>query len=410
MHTIVIGAGIGGCATALALHAQGISVTMYEAVRDITPLGVGINVLPHAMGVLDELGLLETLRPLGVETAELAFFNRHGQLIWREPRGLAAGYQVPQISIHRGRFQLALLEVVKERLGPDAVRAGHALRSFTVGDSNTRPTVELENRTTGETVFDTADVVIACDGIHSVARSTFEPNQGAPQWSGNVLWRAATRHPGFLTKRSMFMAGYRPHKFVAYPITEPDADGLQLVNWIAELDRRDTGLLGREEWNKRVEKSVFADRFADWRFDWLDIPALIEQTEEIFEFPMVDRDPLSHWSHGRVTLLGDAAHPMYPIGSNGASQAILDASAIAVALKTHTDPTDALRAYEWERLPATARIVLANRQHGPERVLDMAEERSPAGFSAIGDVFADGELEGISAQYKQIAGFSRPVG
>ena len=411
MHTIIIGAGIAGCATALALHAQGIEVTIYESVRDVAPLGVGINVLPHAMGVLNQLGVLELLRPMGVETAELAFFNRHGQLIWREPRGLAAGYDVPQISIHRGRFQLALLDVVRERLGADAVRTGHALRTFTVGDGVTRPTVELENRLSGETVDDTADVVIACDGIHSIVRRTFEPNQGMPHWSGNVLWRAATRHQGFLTKRSMFMAGYLPHKFVAYPITDPDpdADGYQTVNWIAELNRSEHGLSGREEWNKRVDKSVFADRFADWKFDWLDVPALIEQTDEVFEFPMVDRDPLQHWTHGRVTLLGDAAHPMYPVGSNGASQGILDAAAIAVALKEHTDPIDALRAYESVRLPATAKIVLANRQHGPERVLDMAEDRSPGGFAHISDVFADGELEAISAQYKQIAGFSRPV-
>ena len=409
MHTIVIGAGIGGCVAALALHAQGIDVTLYEAVREIAPLGVGINVLPHAMGVLNQLGLLDALRPMGVETAELAFFNRHGQLIWREPRGLAAGYDVPQLSIHRGRFQLALLSVVQERLGADSVRTGHSLRSFTVGDSTIRPTVELENRTSGEAVHDTADVMIACDGIHSLVRNTFEPNQGAPHWSGNVLWRAATRHPGFLTKRSMFMAGYLPHKFVAYPITDPDADGFQIVNWIAELNCRDRGLAGRETWNKKVDKSVFAERFSEWRFDWLDIPALIEQTGEVFEFPMVDRDPLKQWTHGRVTLLGDAAHPMYPVGSNGASQAILDAAAIASALKAYSDPGDALRSYESERLPATAKIVLANRQHGPERVLDLAEERAPGGFANIREVFAEGELEGISAHYKQIAGFSRPA-
>ena len=409
MHTIVVGAGIGGCVTALALHQRGIHVTLYESVREVAPLGVGINLLPHAMGVLKDLDLLDTLLPLGVETAELAFFNRHGQLIWREPRGLAAGYDVPQLSIHRGRFQLALIDAVRTRLGPDAMRTGHALRSFTPGDGGTRPTVEFEDRISGATVHATADVVIACDGIHSIVRSTFEPGQGDPHWSGNILWRAATRHPGFLTRRSMFMAGHLPHKFVAYPITEPGPDGLQTVNWIAELNRRSQGLSGREAWNKRVDKSLFADRFSDWRFDWLDIPALIEQTDEVFEFPMVDRDPLESWTHGRVTLLGDAAHPMYPIGSNGASQAILDAAAVATALVEHPEPTVALRAYESVRRPATARIVLANRQHGPERVLDLAEERAPGGFTHVNDVFAEGELEGISAQYKQIAGFSRPV-
>lgn len=408
MRVIVIGAGIGGCTAALALHQQGIEVTVYESVREPAPLGVGINVLPHAMAVMQRLDLLEALLPLGLQTAELAFFNRHGQLIWREPRGLAAGYDVPQLSVHRGRLQLALIDEVRLRLGSDSLRMGHALRTFTTGDSHARPTVELEDRIAGGSVTDTADLVVACDGIHSVVRKTFAPHEGAPHWSGNMLWRAATRHPGFLTHRSMFMAGHLPHKFVAYPITEPDADGMQIVNWIAELNRSEQGLSGREAWNRKVDKSLFADRFADWNFDWLDIPALIEQTDDVFEFPMVDRDPLERWSHGRVTLLGDAAHPMYPIGSNGASQAILDAAALADSIKTIADPVDALRAYESVRLPATAKIVLSNRQHGPERVLDLSEARAPGGFSSVEEVFAPGELEGISAQYKQIAGFSRP--
>jgi 5-methylphenazine-1-carboxylate 1-monooxygenase len=408
MRAIIIGAGIGGCAAALSLHRRGIDVTVYESVREIEPLGVGINLLPHAMQVLDDLDIAQTLIPLGVPTAELVFFNRHGQLIWREPRGLAAGYDVPQLSVHRGKLQLALVNAVIERIGRDNVRTGHALRTFTPGSVADRPTVELEQRLTGETITETADVVIACDGIHSVVRQTFNPNQGPPHWSGNILWRAATRHRGFLTKRSMFMAGHLPHKFVAYPITEPDADGLQTVNWIAELNRESEGLGGREGWNKKVDKSLFADRFADWKFEWLDIPELIAAADEVYEFPMVDRDPLNTWTYGRVTLLGDAAHPMYPIGSNGASQAILDSAALASALNEHADPCDALRAYESVRRPMTAKIVMSNRVHGPERVLDLAEQRAPGGFTDITTVFAPNELEDISAQYKQVAGFSRP--
>ncbi len=409
MRAIIIGAGIGGCAAALSLHQRGISVTVYESVRDIEPLGVGINLLPHAMRVIDDLGLATSLLPLGVETSELAFFNRHGQLIWREPRGRAAGYDVAQLSVHRGKLQLALVDAVAERIGKDNLRTAHALRRFTSGSATERPTVELEQRLTGETITDEADIVIACDGIHSVVRQTFVPDQGPPHWSGNVLWRAATRHRGFLTKRSMFMAGHFPHKFVAYPITEPDADGLQTVNWIAELNRESEGLSGREGWNKKVDKSLFADRFADWTFDWLDIPELIEAADDVFEFPMVDRDPLDTWTYGRVTLLGDAAHPMYPVGSNGASQAILDSAALAAALVDHSDPEDALRAYESVRRPMTAKVVMSNRGHGPERVLDIAEERAPGGFTDIASVFAPTELEDISAQYKQVAGFSRPV-
>jgi 5-methylphenazine-1-carboxylate 1-monooxygenase len=408
MRAIVIGGGIGGCVTAMALQARGIEVTVYESVRELAPLGVGINILPHAMGVLRDLELLDLLVPLGVQTAELVFFNRHGQLIWREPRGLAAGYEVPQISVHRGQLQLALFGAMQQRLPHDSVHPGHTLTAFTPGDEHTLPTVTLENRITGELVHDQADVVIACDGIHSVIRKTLVPGDDQPNWSGNILWRAATRHPGFLSKRSMFMAGHLPNKFVAYPISEPDAEGMQMVNWIAELNRSAAGLSGRENWNKKVDKSLFADQFSTWKFDWLDIPALIEQTDDVYEFPMVDRDPLEQWTYGRVTLLGDAAHPMYPIGSNGASQAILDAAAISTALVNHNSPTDALLAYESVRRPATSRIVLSNRQHGPERVLDMAEERAPNGFNHIDEVFADGELGAISAQYKQVAGFTPP--
>ena len=392
----------------MALAARGLEVQVYESVRELAPLGVGINLLPHAMAVLRDLDLLDTLLPMGVQTAELAFFNRHGQLIWREPRGLAAGYEVPQISVHRGQLQLALFGAAEQRLPLESVRTGHTLVSFSTGDQTTLPTATFENRFTGELVHEQADVIIACDGIHSTIRKGLVPGQDEPNWSGNVLWRAATRHPGFLSKRSMFMAGHLPHKFVAYPISEPDSEGMQTVNWIAELNRSAEGLSGREAWNKKVDKSLFADRFADWKFDWLDIPALIEQTSDVFEFPMVDRDPLKQWTHGRVTLLGDAAHPMYPIGSNGASQAILDAAALSLALVSHSSPTDALHAYEATRRPATSRIVLSNRQHGPERVLDIAEQRSPNGFSSITNVFAPGELETISAQYKQVAGFTPP--
>jgi 5-methylphenazine-1-carboxylate 1-monooxygenase len=408
MRAIVIGAGIGGCVAALALQQKGIEVTVYESVREIAPLGVGINLLPHAMRVLADLDLINELLPLGVQTAELAFFNRHGQLIWREPRGVAAGYDVPQLSVHRGKLQLALVAAVRQRVEEGNLRTAHALTSFTVGSPDERPTVTLEHRITGETVTDSADVVVACDGIHSLIRQSFNPSEGPPHWSGNVLWRAATQHAGFLTKRSMFMAGHLPQKFVAYPISEPDSNGLQAINWIAELNREAEGLSGREGWNKRVDKSLFADRFADWTFEWLDIPGLIEQTQDVFEFPMVDRDPIDTWTYGYVTLLGDAAHPMYPIGSNGASQAILDAAALAAALVEYDDPAVGLRAYEATRRPATAKIVLSNRAHGPERVLDLAEQRSPEGFASVSEVFATGELEDISALYKQLAGFSRP--
>ena len=415
MKVVIAGGGIGGLTAAMALHANGIDVTVYEAVQALQPLGVGINVLPHAMAQLDRLGLLTTVLPLGVPTAELCFFNKHGQLIWREPRGLAAGYPVPQLSVHRGRLHMALLAEATARLGAERIITGHAIRGFE--QTGKGVALELEARADGRVFADQADVLIGADGIHSAVRRQFHPHEGLPQWSGNVLWRATTRTRGFLTGRSMFMAGHLPHKFVAYPLTEPDADGMQVINWIAELDRRDVGLADREDWNRQGVLADFLPRFEQWVWDWLDVPALIRGADAIYEFPMVDRDPLERWTVGRVTLLGDAAHPMYPIGSNGASQAIIDALTIAdllgaAAADRHAGAAAidaALEAYDNERRPKTAAIVLSNRQHGPEVMLDLAEQRAPDGFDDITTVFADGEREAISARYKQTAGFVPPA-
>ena len=407
MRVIVAGGGIGGLTAAMALHAVGIDVQVYESVQELQPLGVGINVLPHAMAQLDRLDLLPTVLPLGVPTGELCFFNRHGQLIWREPRGLAAGYPVPQLSVHRGRFHMALFAEARARLGDDRVVAGHAVQHF-AEQTDGRVRVELLRRDDGSTVVDTADVLVGADGIHSTVRAAFHPDEGMPRWSGNILWRATSQVEPFLTGRAMVMAGHQPHKFVAYPLTDVGADGRCTVNWIAELDRRHIGLAKREDWNKRGDLADFLPRFEDWVWDWLDIPALIRGAEATYEFPMVDRDPLDRWTHGRVTLLGDAAHPMYPIGSNGASQAILDALSLADHLSGTHDIDAALRAYDDERRPKTAAIVLSNRQHGPERMLDLAHERAPEGFADVLDVFAEGEREAIAAQYKQVAGFSLP--
>jgi 2-polyprenyl-6-methoxyphenol hydroxylase-like FAD-dependent oxidoreductase len=400
MKVLIAGAGIGGLTSALALHARGIESCVFESVRELAPLGVGINLLPHAMAVLDELGLLEEIAALGVRTGELCYFNRHGQLIWREPRGLDAGYPVPQISVHRGELQLALLRAVRARLGDDTVRTASPLGSFESRADGVRARFGA--------VETAGDLLVGADGIHSSVRRRFQPHEGAPHWSGNVLWRATARAKPFLTGRSMFMAGSRRVKFVAYPITAAGDDGLCLVNWVAELDRSHAPVAEREDWNRRGALADFLPAFEGWKFPWLDVPALIRAAPAVYEFPMVDRDPLPGWTHGRVTLLGDAAHPMYPIGSNGASQAILDARALANALADEKDAGAALARYETERRPPTAKIVLSNREHGPECVLDFAEERAPDGFARVEDVFAPGELEGIAARYKQVAGFARP--
>ncbi len=407
-RVLVAGGGIGGLTAALTLHDAGCDVTVFEAAAEIRPLGVGINVLPHAMAALDRFGLVEPLVAAGVATSELRFVNRHGQLIWREPRGRAAGYPVPQVSVHRGVLQLTLLEAVRERLGPDAVRTGLAVHAFATDDAGRARRVEARftDRATGGEVVERADLLVAADGIHSAVRRALHPDEGPPLWNGQLLWRAVSQAPPCLDGTTMVMAGSNRTKFVAYPLTGPGDDGLCTINWIAELNRTGHPAPAPEDWNRAGDPAEFGPSFADWAWDWLDVPALIASAEGVFEFPMVDRDPLDSWLHGRVVLLGDAAHPMYPVGSNGASQAILDARALAEAVVAEPSLDAALARYEAERLPATAAIVAANRRGGPEQVLDLAEERAPEGFSDIAEVFATGELDAIAARYKQVAGFT----
>ena len=250
--------------------------------------------------------------------------------------------------------------------------------------------------------------MIAADGIHSEVRKFYYPNEGAPKFSGRILWRGITESSSFLTEKTMIMAGYQDQKFVAYPVDPLAESGRSLMNWIAELTIEGEAP-SRSDWNRKVDKEVFAPAFADWDFGWLNVPKLIEETDSVFEFPMVDRDPLPRWSFGRITLLGDAAHPMYPIGSNGASQAILDADALGEALLSGQTAETALRAYEETRLGQTAAIVLANRQNGPEEVMQIVEERAPEGFNQLHDVISQKELEDIANKYKHIAGFDRTI-
>ena len=400
MKALIAGAGPGGLTAALFLDRAGIECEVYESAAEIRPLGVGLNLLPHAVRELTILGLGERLAGAGVATAELAYFNKFGAEIWREPRGIAAGYRWPQYSIHRGAFQRLLLE----RFGVERVHTGRHLASFEQDHGGV--TAQFVNRETGEPFEECrGDVLIAADGIHSAARRTFYPDESPPPYCGRVLWRAVTEAEPFLTGRSMIMAGYADRKFVAYPITEA-VNGRATINWVADV-RAGDGQPPPRDWNRRADPAKALEHFADWRFDWLDVPALIAGAEAMFEYPLVDRDPLPRWSFGRVTLLGDAAHPMYPIGSNGASQAILDAAALAASLSAIGDPVEALRAYEAERREKTAAIVLSNRQQGPEIVMQMVEERAPNGFRNLHDVISREELEAVANRYKAVAGFER---
>lgn len=417
MKTLIIGGGIGGLSLALMLHARGIATRIVEAAPEIRPLGVGINVQPSAVAELTMLGLLDRLDATGVRTAEVAYYNKLGQHIWTEPRGVDAGYAVPQFSIHRGRLQMLLFDAVRERLGPAAIETGVEATSVTPDTGQ----AVLRSRLDGSVRVEQADAIIAADGIHSAIRRQFYPDEGLPRFSGRILWRATSYDRPWLSGRTMIMVGHADQKLVAYPITTPDAEGRALLNWIAEL-RVPGDTPPKDDWNREVPKSVFAPAFESWQFPWLDVPKLFDGAERVFEFPMVDRDPLPKWSVGRVTLLGDAAHPMYPIGSNGASQAVLDARVLAdelekaapivVAAASGTGAAAtageaierALQAYEADRLPKTARIVLANRGQGPDHVMQIVEERAPNGFGHVHEVASHEELVSIAAQYKAIVG------
>lgn len=409
---IIAGAGVGGLATALSLHAVGLTnIDIYEASHHLTTLGVGINVQPSAVLILRNLGLLEALEKTAIKTQDLNYYNRHGDAIVSEDRGLKAGYAVPQFSIHRGEFQMLLLSAVKERLGSDRVHLGHSLSKFSQDDKSvTAFFVNRHDYSPAQTPHVTGDVLIAADGINSTARKMLYPDEGPPRFSGRMLWRGCLERAPYLSGASMLWAGHADQKFIAYPISQRSADrGLSLVNWIAELrirDKDDADLTPpKTDWTRAVPTDVFAGPFAEWKCGGLEMKQLIDKTDKVFEFPMSDRDPVERWSFGRLTLLGDAAHAMYPIGSNGASQAIIDAESLAKHLASELDVESALKAYEQERLPPTAKIVMANRANGPDHVLQMAEERAPDGFENVHDVIPKEELEGIGKAYKAVAGF-----
>lgn len=406
MNVLIVGGGIGGLTLALSLHQANIPVHVYESVPEIKPLGVGINLLPHATREFEALGVLDRLAAAAVENREMCFYNRHGQEISVEPRGLAAGYKWPQLSIHRGRLQMILLEIVKERLGADKVITGHHCRY--VDQTRDGATVYFDDPVTGENIGSVdADIVVAADGIKSTIRRQNLPTEGEPRYSGINMWRGVTRGKPFLSGNSMVLAGsLRTGKFVIYPIVDNvDDSGLTLINWIAEIE---TDKYLTEDWNRQSGTENFYDHFADWHFDWLDVPDLINNADAIYEFPMIDREPIDQWTYGRTTLLGDAAHPMLPRGSNGAGQAILDARVLTRCLTENDIPMEALKTYEAERRPATADIVRMNRTSGPDVFLTVIDERTGGKkFDHIDDVISPEELKELADNYKITAGFEK---
>jgi len=405
MTVLIAGGGIGGLTLALSLHQIGVAARVFESVAELKPLGVGINVLPHAVRELTELGLLEKLDALGVRTRELVYFSKHGQPIWSEPRGLEAGYKWPQFSVHRGTLQQILLDAATERLGSENILTSHHLAGW--ADTGDGVRADFIDKATGRSAgsHDGA-ILIAADGIHSAVRERLYPQEGPPIWNGRILWRGITASDAFLSGRTMIMAGHEILKFVCYPISrDADASGKHQINWVAERHMPPTYQWRREDYNRTAKLDEFLPWFTDWKFDWLDVPGLIQNCPRAYEYPLVDRDPIPQWTFGRVTLMGDAAHPMYPIGSNGASQAILDARVLTREILAHGETHAALEAYEAERCPATTDLVMLNRRNGPEQVMQLVEERAPDGYQTVTDVLSLQELEDIAANYKRVAGF-----
>jgi 2-polyprenyl-6-methoxyphenol hydroxylase-like FAD-dependent oxidoreductase len=404
-EVIIVGAGVGGLTLGLALHAAGISCRVFESAAEIRPIGVGINLLPHATKELAALGLEQALAGVAIATKDATFFNRFGQLIYQEPLGRAAGYDHPQFSIHRGDLQMVLLDAFRRQVGHSRLLTNHHCIGVEQDDGGVSVSfVDGPGGTSRTTVR--GSVAIACDGIHSAIRKQFYPDEGEPRYSGVNMWRGVTRWKPVLSGASMVRAGWLSHgKMVIYPIRPAGADGLQLINWVAEIE---TPNFRKRDWTRPGSIDDFIGAFADWQFDWLDVPAFIRAADSVLEFPMVDQDPLPRWSFGLITLLGDAAHPMVPRGSNGAGQAILDARALTSALLEHANPAEALAAYEKQRLEATTRIVLTNRTNPPDAILrEVFQRTGDQPFGVIDDVISRDELTALSEGYKRIAGYSK---
>jgi len=397
MRVAIVGGGIAGLAFALALHQRGLSCTVYESAREVKELGVGITLLPHGMRELTALGLEERLRAVAIENEESVFFNRFGQLIYREARGRFAGYEHPELGIHRGKLHRALFEAAMERLPAGTIVTGHRC------DAVEQDASGVSIRIGGEVIR--ADVAVACDGFNSGVRRQFYPDE-RPAFTGINTWRGVTRRKPILGGRSYLRIGtVETGKIVIYPIVDDvDGAGNQLINWMAEMRMPGEPM---NDWNKPGRLEDFIGIYGDWRFGFLDVPEMIRAADTILEYPMVDKDPVDRWTFGRITFMGDAAHPMYPRGSNGAAQALIDARVLADELAKGGDPMAALAAYEGARREATAKIVRTNRQFPPDYIIMKVDELTGGKpFDNIDDVISQAELRELSDNYKRIAGFA----
>lgn len=404
MEVAIVGGGICGLSLALNLKERGVACRVYERAPEIKPLGVGITLLPHAMREFSALGLGDELLKAGIENRECCFFNRFGQLIYREDRGKFAGYPFPEVGIHRGNLHVILHQAVQKRLGLDAVITD--CECVGVDQDERGATVHFKQTSTGKGRDSVrADVVIACDGINSALRRQFYPNDKIA-FSGINTWRGVTRHKPILGGRTYMRVGsILTGKMVIYPIVDDvDGKGNQLINWMAEIKRDTTE---QNDWNKPGNLADFFPLYESWRFDWLDVAQMIRDADQILEYPMVDKDPIDRWIFGRVALAGDAAHPMYPRGSNGAAQAAIDARTLADLLRKKPDTREALTAYEAERAGPAAKVVRTNREQPPDFINIRVEELvGDKPFDNLDKYITQDELRALSENYKSIAGFA----
>ena len=403
---LIAGGGIGGLATALTLHQIGVKAVVFEAVSELRPLGVGINLQPNAVRELYDLGFTEAdLDTIGIQAREWALVGLNGNDIYSERRGLEAGYKWPQYSVHRGQLQMMLYKAVLERLGPDSVRLGQRVTGYRNRDDGS---VEAQIALTdGAATTETGTLLMGADGLHSAIRAQMHPDQPPIQWGGAVMWRGVTMAKPVRTGASFVGLGTHRHRIVFYPISQPNPDtGLAAINWIAEVtfDTDDGKSAG--DWNKRVEQSDFIHHFDGWLYDWLDVPTLLSGAAEVWEYPMIDRDPVGTWVDGRVALVGDAAHVMYPTGSNGASQAIVDARVLGRNFLQSGVTPDALSAYDRELCGPISAVVLRNRGAGPFGLLNLVDARCGGTFDDIDNVVPPDERTALMAAYRAAAGFA----
>ena len=402
---LIAGGGIAGLTLALTLHQIGVQCRVYEAVNELQPLGVGINLQPNAVRELYELGIgADQLDTIGIQAREWALVGRNGNDVYSEPRGLLAGYQWPQYSVHRGQFQMLLLSEVQRRLGPHAVQTGCRVSGYRQDAQGVTALIETRS---GERREVQGKLLIAADGLHSAVRAQMHPQQPPIQWGGAIMWRGTTPGVAIRSGASFVGVGSLKHRVVLYPISPPDAKtGLSTINWIAEITVDNSAGWGQGDWNRRVRLEDFIHHFEGWNYDWLDVPAMLRGAAEVFEYPMIDRDPVPTWVDGRVALIGDAAHVMYPVGSSGASQGIVDTRVLGAAMVQHGVTPQALQAYDQKLCKDISALVLRNRGSGPFAILGLVDERCGGVFDNIDDVIPKAERDEFMARYKQAAGFA----